>query len=145
MRILKYLIGIWTAVAVYTLFSFLGGPNGLSAYNYLLSEKERQMDNIRDLGILNEELERTQNSLLYDYDTLLVHARQMGYGQENERFVRIVGLGNVKNTPSKIGNVYSAQTPEFISDKSIKIGALFAGLLVFAFLFMLEFIETRTR
>jgi len=145
MRILKYIIGVWTAIAVYTLFSFLGGPKGLSSYHYLLSEKERQLDNIKDLGILNEELERTQNNLLYDYDTLLVQARQMGYGQKNERFIRIVGLGNVKNTQSRIGNVYSAQTPEFISDKTIKIWAASLGFLVFAFLFMLEVIESKSR
>jgi len=145
MRILKYLIGVWTAIAIYTLFSFLGGPKGISAYNYLLSERDRQLDNVKNLGIINEELERTQNNLLYDYDTLLVHARQMGYGQEDERFIRIVGLGNIKNTPSFVGNVYIAQEPEVISDKSLKIGALCAGFLVFAFLFMLELIEYKSR
>jgi len=145
MRILKYLIGVWTAIAVYTLFSFLGGPKGISAYNYLLAERDRQLDNIKDLGNINEELERTRNNLLYDYDTLLVQARQMGYGQEGERFVRIVGLGNIKNTPSFVGNVYIAQEPEVISDKSLKIAAISCGFLVFAFLFMLELIESKSR
>jgi hypothetical protein len=145
MRIFKYLIGIWAAIAVYTLFSFLGGPRGLAAYNYLLSERERQWENIRNLGIINEELERTRDNLLYDHDTLLVHARQMGYGQENERFIRIVGLGSIRNTPAVTGEVYSAQNPDFILDKSIKIAAFCVGLLVFAFLFMLELIESRAR
>jgi len=145
MRIFKYLVGIWTALAVYTLFSFLGGPRGLSAYNYLLEEKDRQWENINNLGIINEDLEKTRNSLLYDDDTLMVYARQMGYGQEDERFVRIVGLGNVKTTPVVTGMVYMAQNPEFIADKSIKIAALCAGLIVFAFLFMLELIESRSR
>jgi len=145
MRIFKYLVGIWTALVVYTLFSFWSGPGGLSAYNYLLAEKERQWENINDLGIINEELEKTRNSLLYDDDTLTVQARQMGYGQEDERFVRIVGLGNIKATPAVTGTVYMAQNPEFISDKSIKIAALCAGLLVFAFLFMLDLIESRSR
>jgi len=145
MRIFKYLIGIWTALAVYTLFSFLSGPRGIAAYNYLLSEKERQWENINDLGIINEELEKTRNSLLYDDDTLTVYARQMGYGQEDERFVRIVGLGNVKTTPAVTGSVYIAQNPVFIPDKSIKIAALCAGLIVFAFFFMLELIELKSR
>jgi cell division protein FtsB len=143
MRVFKYLFALWTAVAVYTLFSFLGGPGGLSAYNYLLSEKERQLANIRELGIINDELEKTKNNLLYDQDTLLIYARQMGYGYEDERFVRIVGLGNKTNTPAVTGKVYVAQNPDFISDKSIKIVALCAGLLVFAFVFMLELIDRR--
>jgi len=145
MRIFKYLIGIWTALAVYTLFSFLSGPRGLSAYNYLLAEREQQWENINDLGIINEELEKTRNSLLYDDDTLMVHARQMGYGQEDERFVRIVGLGNIKTTPAVTGAVYMAHDPEFITDERIKFAALCAGLLVFTFLLMLELIESRSR
>lgn len=143
MRVFKYLFALWTAVAVYTLFSFLGGPGGLSAYNYLLSEKERQLANIKELGIINDELEKTKNNLLYDQDTLLIYARQMGYGYEDERFVRVVGLGNETNTPAVTGKVYVAQNPDFISDKSIKIAALCAGLLVFTFVFMLELIDRR--
>jgi len=145
MRIIKYLIGIWTAIAVYTLFSFLGGPSGLSAYNYLLAERDRQFENIKDLGNINEELERTRFNLQYDQDTLMVHARFMGYGQPDERFVRIVGLEKMKNDHVMAGNVYVTSNPEFISDKSIKISALCAGLLIFFFLFMLEFIESKSR
>ena len=145
MSVFKYLIGIWTAIAVYTLFSFLSGPAGLSAYNYLLAEREQQWDNIRDLGILNEDLERTRNNLLYDQDTLLINARQMGYGHKDERFVRIVGLGTAKTTPITAGIMYTASKPDYISDKTIKIAALCLGLLVFAFFFMLELIEKRSK
>jgi hypothetical protein len=145
MRIFKYLIGIWAALAVYAVCSFLGGPRGLSAYNYLLEERERQWENIDALEIINEDLEKTRNSLLYDDDTLMVYARQIGYGQEDERFVRIVGLGNVKNTPAVTGSVYTAQNPDYTSDKSIKIAALFTGLLFFAFFLMLDLIESKSR
>jgi len=145
MKILKYLLGVWAAVAIYALFSFLAGPKGLSAYNYLLSEKDRQWNNIKELGILYEELERTQNNLLYDQDTMLVHARQMGYGRENERFIRIVGLSNVKQVTVQAGNVYIAQNPDFISDRSIKIAAISIGLMLFAFLLTLEIIESKSR
>jgi len=141
MGIFKYLFAIWTAVAVYTLFSFFNGPSGMAAYNYLLSEKELQLANIRDLGIINEDLEKTKNNLLYDYDTLLVQARRLNYGYEDERFIRIVGLRNENNASLMTGKVYTAQNPDFISDKNIKIAALCAGLLVFAFILMLELIN----
>jgi cell division protein FtsB len=140
MRISKYIIGVWTAIAVYSVFSFFCGPKGLSAYNQLLFEREQQWANIKELGIINEELEKERNNLLYDQDTLLVHARQLGYGYEDERFIRIVGLGNIKNTPAITGNMYTVKDPDYISDKTIKIAALCAGLLVFTFLFMLEII-----
>jgi cell division protein FtsB len=145
MKIFKYFLALWTSIAVYTIFTFFYGQGGLSAYNQLLSEREQQMTNIKDLWVLNEELEKTKNNLLYDYDTLLVYARQMGYGYEDERFVRIVGLGNTKNSQVAAGKIYKLKVPDFIPDKNIKITALCAGLLVFAFMFMLEIIETRTR
>ena len=145
MRVSKYLFGIWTAIAVYSLFSFTSGPRGLSAYNQLLSEREMQWDNMKELGAVNEELEKVRNSLLYDPDTLLIHAHQMGYGGEDERFVRIVGLGNVKNNPPAAGKVYFTRDPDFISDSFIKITALCVGLAVFIFFFVLELIETRVR
>jgi cell division protein FtsB len=145
MRVFKYLFGVWTAIAVYTILSFIGGPKGISAYNYLLSEKDRQITNTKELEIINEELEKSKNNLLYDHDTLLVHARKMGYSYEDEKFIRIVGLGSNINNSAVTGKVYFSQNPDFIPDKSIKIAALCAGLLVFAFLYMLEFINTRTR
>ena len=145
MRVTKFLIGIWVAVAVYAIFSFLGGPKSLTAYNFLLSERDNQFGNINDLRNINEELERTRNSLLFDQETIMVHARNMGYGQEDERFVRIVGLGNINPIPATTGNVYKAQQPDFIPVKNIIIAAICIGLLVFIFLLMLEFIESRSR
>ncbi|MDR0463578.1 MAG: septum formation initiator family protein [Treponema sp.] len=145
MRIQKFLIAIWAAVAVYALFSFFAGPKGLSAYNYLLSERDYQWENINNLGILNEDLERTRNNYLFDKDTALVQARLLGYGQEDEHFIRIAGLDNSKAAPVVTGSVYSAHDPNFISDRNIKIAALSAGLLIFAFLYMLELIEKRIR
>jgi len=146
MRVFKCLLpGIWAAVAVYALFSFLAGPKGLSAYNYLLGEKERQWNNIRDLRIINQELERTRDNLIYDQDTLLIHARQMGYGYEDERIIRIVGLSNIKPIHSEVGTAYYAQKPEYILEHYIKITALVIGFIIFAFLFMLEIIDRRSR
>jgi len=145
MKVFKYILGIWAAIAVYALFSFLAGPKGLSAYNYLLSEKDIQWNNIRELGMRNEDLERTRNNLIYDHDTLLVHARQMGYGYEDERFIRIVGLSNIKPIPAEVGTVYSAEKPDFISDRNIKIAALCIGVMFFAFFFMLEIIDKRSK
>ena len=145
MKVFKYLIGIWAAIAVYTLFSFLAGPKGLSAYNFLLTEKENQLENLKDLGIKYDELTRTKNNLIYDHDTLLVHASQMGYGYEDERYIRIVGLSSIKPIPSEVGKVYSVTKPDFIADRYIKIAALIIGLLLFGFLFTIEVINKRSQ
>jgi cell division protein FtsB len=145
MRILKYLIGIWAAIAVYTLFTFFSGPKGVSAYNELLAERDMQWSNIEELRNINENLERAKNNLLYDYDTNLVQARQLNYGQEDDRYIRIVGLEIVKNAAAETGKVYITSEPEFLADRTIKIVSLCVGLLIFAFLFSLELIESKYR
>jgi cell division protein FtsB len=143
MKVCKYLYGIWTAVVIYSLFSFTSGPKGLSAYNQLLSERELQFANMKELQYYNEELEKEKNSLLHDSETLMVYARQLGYGSEDELFVRIAGLQSAQNIPTAAGNVYFASEPDFISDRTIKLTAFCAGLLFFAFFFVMELIDTK--
>jgi len=143
MRFIKYFIGLWTAVAVYSLFSLSAGPTGISAYNQLLAEQQRQLDNIKELGEVNDELIKTKNLLLNDQDTLLAYARQLGYGRVDEHYVRIVGLGGIKNPHNTAGKVYYTAAVDFLSDRIIKIAALCAGLLVFAVFFVLELIEPK--
>ena len=145
MRVFKYLIGLWAAVIVYSIFSFFSGPKGLSAYNQLLAERAQQQANLQALRTVNEELEKTKNSLLYDEDTLRAQARQLGYGQEDERYVRIVGLGGINASQITEGKVYYAAVPDFLSDNIIKIIAFGAGFVVFAFFFVLELSGARGR
>ena len=143
MKVLKYLLAIWAAIAVYSLLSLFYGANGFSAYRELLSGKAMQEENIQKLGAINAELENTRSSLLYDPDTITVHARQLGYGYAEERFLRIVGLGKIQNPHSASGNIVLMPEPLFFSDRSIKICALFTGILLFALLSALEFFRTR--
>jgi cell division protein FtsB len=143
MRVFKYLAGFWTAVAVYSVFSLLSGPAGFSAYGQLEAERERQLDNMKTLSAINEDLENTRKSLLYDQDTIAVYARHLGYGRENERFVRIVGLGETRNPYNASGQVYFAGTPDFISDRAIKTVAFFAGIVAFAIFFALELLRSK--
>jgi cell division protein FtsB len=145
MKVYKYLFGLWTAVVIYSLFSFTSGPKGLSAYNQLLAERELQFANMAELQNNNEELEKIKDSLLYDSETLLVYARQLGYSGENEHFIRIADLQSAQNIPTAVGNVYSAREPDFVPDRTIKLTAFFASLLFFAFFFVMELIDTKAR
>jgi cell division protein FtsB len=142
-RALKYLIALWTAVAVYGVFSLLAGAVGLSAYQQLLADREKQWINMENLRLINEGLEDTKNSLLYDRDTLAVYARDLGYGKKDERFIRIVGLGGTKNPHASAGQIIRAGTPDFIPDRTVKIAALCAGLAVFALLLIFDIIHDR--
>jgi cell division protein FtsB len=143
MRAFKYLIALWTAVAVYGVFSVLAGAIGLSAYQQLLADREKQWANMEKLRLINGELENTKNSLLYDRDTLAVYARDLGYGKKDERFIRIVGLHGAKNPHASAGQLLRAGTPDVIPDRMLKIAALGAGLAVFALLLIFDMLRNR--
>ena len=143
MRAFNYLIALWTAIAVYGLLSLLTGAIGLSAYQQLQADRDKQWANMKALRLINENLESTKNSLLYDQDTLTVHARELGYGKKNERFIRIVGLGGGENPHTGAGQVLRAGKPDFIPDRTLKIAALCMGLAVFALLLIVDITRNR--
>jgi cell division protein FtsB len=143
MRAIKYLIALWAAIAVYGVSSALAGAIGLSAYQQLLADREKQWAHMKNLRLINEELENTKNSLLYDRDTITVYARDLGYGKKNERFIRIVGLKRDGNPHTTAGQILKAGKPEFIPDKALKIAAFCTGLAVFALLLIFDIVHAK--
>ena len=124
MNVLKYLFALWAGVLVYTSLCIIFGATGISAYGQLNQELNKQEENINSLKIVNQELEDTMNSLLYDEDTLTVLARGQGYASQFERFIRIVGLGVNQNVRTFAGEPLFAVEPQYIPDKIFRIIAL---------------------
>ena len=145
MKVSRYLIGLWTVIVVYSLLSFFYGPGGLYAYEQLLAERERQFDNLRELSAINDELKRARNSLIYDRETILAHARQLGFGQEGERHLRVVGFREINNPHNTAGRVFYAAAPDYLPDRVIIIISLSAGLIVLALLLLAGLINAKER
>ena len=123
----------WTIVVVYTFFSFFLGQNGLYARRHLEAERQRLLEHQKTLEHTHKDFLKTKDNLLKDNDTLAVYARQLGYGGEDERFVRIKGLSVAVNTLMPENRVLYATNPEFVSDTTIKIISALFGLAVLAF------------
>jgi cell division protein FtsB len=138
MRAFKYLLALWAACAVYGISSTLAGAAGFASYHKLELERDKQRANMENLRLINEKLENTKNSLLYDRDTIAVQARRLGYGRENERFVRIVGLGGIRNPDTAAGRLVTAEKPEAVPDRTLKILACSAGAAIFALFLALD-------
>jgi cell division protein FtsB len=130
MRALKYSLVPWIFVLVYAGMSFFAGPRGISAYNGLLEERGRQEKNLRELERINAELENTRNALLYDRDTIRVYARDLGFGEEGENFVRIVGLGQSRQAPLFPGELVEAEERPPLGTRTICLAAVFSALAV---------------
>ncbi|GHV61048.1 hypothetical protein AGMMS49587_04160 [Spirochaetia bacterium] len=143
MRMIKYLIALWTAVAVYAAVSVFAGAVGLSAYEDLKTEREKQLANMETLGLINEELENSKNALLYDRDTITVYARDLGFGERDEKFVRIVGLGGSQRRHTAPGQIVTAVKPVAMSDRLISIIAICAGLAVLVALLISDMLNFR--
>jgi cell division protein FtsB len=143
MRFLKYLLAIWITLATYTVSAFFWGPAGTYAHDQLLTERDKQRTNIEALQNINQELEGVLNSLKYDSDTIRIYARELGYGQQDEAFVRIVGLGGAKKQRATAGQIVIPRTPGYIPDRILWFFAFCAGLGVLTLLSVSEFMRER--
>jgi cell division protein FtsB len=143
MRAFKYLAAFWAAAAVYSITSILAGTMGISAYNQLELERDKQRANLEKLQTINRQLEGDMDALRYDSDTIAVYARDLGYGLANERFVRIVGLGGIKKQRTIPGRLVSPEYPKTFSNKTLRIGSLCAGFAVLLLLGAVEFLKKR--
>jgi hypothetical protein len=141
MWLIKYLFPLWVTVFVYTLFSLLYGPTGFPAYDGLRTERDRQLANIASLERKSQELEGNRDALLYDGNTIAVYARELGYGTDNERFVRIAGLSKTMRRQYYTGDVIDAQTPESMDERNIKIISLITGGVILGFVLFVRLLK----
>jgi cell division protein FtsB len=131
MKMTKYLFSLWAGVLIYASLFLVFGAKGFSAQRQLETEQKKQETNIESLKMINQELEETMNSLLYDKDTLSVYAREQGYASSQERFIRIVGLGVGQKNKTIPGKVIAADEPQYAPDKTIMMIAFCAGASIF--------------
>jgi cell division protein FtsB len=127
MKMAKYLFSLWAGVLIYASLFLLFGAKGFSAHRQLENEKKKQEINIESLKSINQELEDTMNSLLYDKDTLAVYAREQGYASPQERFMRIVGLGVNQKNKTFPGRAIAVADPQYTQDKTIMMIAFCSG------------------
>jgi cell division protein FtsB len=137
MRVSKYLVPLWAGIVVYSLAVIIAGKTGFEAYDELLREREKQRLNLEKLYNINEDLAGVRDALKYDGDTIAVYARELGFGSENERFIRIVGLDTVRSSRITEGGLIQIETSDFIEDKTLRIIAVcVSGALFLFFLFV---------
>jgi cell division protein FtsB len=141
MRLLKYLFPFWVVIFVYSLLSLARGSSGFSAYDELKAERDKQLANIESLKRISRELEEDRDALLYDKDAIALHARELGYGAEHERLVRIAGLSKTPRPQYWAGEIAEVRTPPSMNEKTIRTISLVAGGLVFGFILFVELLK----
>ena len=131
MKLGKYLLVPWFSLLVYSVLTIYNGPAGIVSYRELLGERQKILENLEKLHIINSELEGTMDALLYDAETIRIRARELGYGERNERFVRIVGLSGVRQNEMKPGMVRTFVPPVY-EGNAYRLFSLCLGLILFS-------------
>jgi cell division protein FtsB len=129
MSVLKCFTAVWVSIILYSFLSAFLGASSFSSYETVFAEKDRLEYNLEELKTINQELGGTLAALQYDADTLAVYARELGYGTQNERFIRIAGLPAASQKKVSAGKQIFPVFPEFIPDKTIHIISILAGFL----------------
>ncbi len=131
MNYFKILVSLWVSVAVYTVLSILFGATGVFAMRYLQSERDRLAENLSHLQEINGELNGSLDALRYDQDTLTLYARDLGYGKDDERFIRIVDLQRLSATRQKAGELIIPKRLKSLPEDPLRLISLIAGLCVY--------------
>jgi cell division protein FtsB len=139
MKLGKYLLIPWIMLAVYTILSVYYGSSGIVSYRALLIEREKIQENLEKLQLVNQELEGTLTALHSDAETIRIKARELGYGEQNERFIRIVGLPGGRPSNLRPGMIRTAILPAPVSDGAHRIIALCTGLLLLGLFLAVDF------
>jgi len=130
MKLGKYLLVPWITLAIYTALSVYSGPVGIIPYRTLLKEREKIQENLEKLKLENQKFEGTMHALRTDAETIRIRARELGYGEPGERFVRIVGLPGGRPNALRPGMIRSAIRPPAVSSKAHRIITFCTGLLL---------------
>ena len=131
MKLYKYFLVPWFSLAIYTFLSIYNGPAGIVSYRELMAERYKILENLDKLHTINRELEGTMDALLYDAETIQVKARELGYGENEERFIRIVGLPGGRPSELKPGMIRTAIIPAAFG-KSYRLISICLGLILFS-------------
>lgn len=131
MNYFKILVSLWVSVAVYTVLSIFFGATGIFAMQYISAERDRLAENLSHLQEINVELNGSLDALRYDKDTLSLYARDLGYGKDDERFIRIVDLHYVSGNHQKAGELLIPKRLKTLSEDLLRVISLITGLCVY--------------
>ena len=131
MKLGKYLLVPWFILAVYTVLSIYNGQAGVISYRELKGERQKILENLEKLRTINGELEGTMDALLYDPEAIRIRARELGYGENDEFFIRIVGLPGARPSELKPGTIRTAVQPG-LSGKAFRLVSVCLGTILLA-------------
>jgi hypothetical protein len=128
-------------IVIYAVTVMTIGKTGIHSYNDLSRERDKQRLHLERLYGINENLSGIRDALKYDGDTIAVYARDLGFGAEDERFIRIVGGDHARLPQIHEGEMLRVETGAFIDDKTLRVIAVCVAGVLFLFLFFIDLLR----
>jgi cell division protein FtsB len=140
---IKYFVSVWFVFMLYAVLTLSIGSKGISNYRKLDAERTRLQRNFDSIAETNAALSNI-NILLgsralaqkqpipADPETLRVTARDLGYGEQGEFLIRVIGLGDSdKKVYPDAGEAAYAIRAKGVPDYVIKIVSICGGIALF--------------
>jgi cell division protein FtsB len=141
MSALKYVMPLWMGIVIYSVTAMTLGKTGLRSYDDLSHERDKQRLNLEKLSDIRENLSGVRDALKYDGDTIAVYARDLGFGSEDERFIRIVELDSAHSPQIHEGDMVQVETSDFTDDKTLRVIAVCAAGALLLFLLFTDLLK----
>lgn len=138
MKRVKYLLVAAVTVFVYVILSVTAGQNSFASFDNLNEQKKEIAKRVSDIESINDELKLEYYALQNDKAVIAAYAHKLDYVSDGEKLVKVNGLTPFQTNIYDTGTVKKHTEPEFLSEKTIKIISLCAGLLALVVIFMID-------
>ncbi len=136
MKTAKYLPSLLVGTLVYVLLSFFWGQNGVWAQRQLEAQKKVISIRTQQIQNINDELNLEKTAIRDDEDVIAAYARKLDYVFDNEKLIKIKGLGVAEPLMYETGKVLKSTPVAYVGEWFCKGAGLLVGLL-FAFVILL--------
>jgi len=139
-RVLPLFYSVYIGICVYAVLTLVFGASGILAYQKLEDFKKQIDENLAVLANTHEDLGEELNLLTSSSEVIRLKSRELGYFEEDEIVVEVVGLKDKRNFHS-VGRMINYSDGEIDRKPLFRIISFSSAL---AFFFIISVIKRKS-
>lgn len=132
MKRFRLLAAVFAGTLFYVVFSIVAGRDGIWARNQLNEQKRILSTHTAEIEKTNRELLLEKTALQKDEDVIRSYARKLGYVNDGEKLVKIIGLPALNTRVYDVGTMLKHEEVSYIGEDVCKI----LGVIIFALVYL---------
>jgi hypothetical protein len=136
-RVLPLFYSAYIGICVYALLNFLFGASGMLAFQKLEEFKDAVDENLLLLESTYEDLAQELNLLTTSSEVIRLKSRELGYFEENEIVIKVLGLNDRRNFHS-VGRLIKYTDGEIDRKPMFRLISFCSALSAFLLLIVLK-------